>query len=137
MKTTRSTSLLAVIMVMIFGISGCKKASNDNYYVRYEVYSISPTYMGQDISISVNTDSGVKNYETEVPTHGTCCVFNEQYGPVPNGFETKVITSSNPSSWAAFNINIKIYVSKNMEPFVLKAEITGRNGAETSYVIDF
>lgn len=138
MKRLSIFCLAILFIALVFGLGGCKKQSNDNYYVRYEVYTES-THYGQSLELSVNTDSGVLNIETTVPGTGVRNVFSEQYGPLQKGFQTGLKVISNPGtySWSWFTVSVKIYVSKNTEPFVLKAEKSGTNVCEASYVIDF
>ena len=141
MKNLRITILAVLVVIVALGLEGCKKETeiNDNYYVRYEVYTDSGSHYGQTLQLSVNTDSGVKNYETKITHTGVSSIYNVQFGPLDYGFITGVKVTSNPGSysWSWFDVSIKIYVSKNTEPFVLKSEVSGTNECETSYVIDY
>lgn len=141
MKNLKIVTLVVLFIIMTFGFEGCKKVneSNDNYYVRYEVYTDSGSHYGQTLQLTVNTDFGVKNYEEKITHTGVSTIYNEQFGPLGYGFNTGVKVTSNPGSysWNWFDVSVKIYVSKNTEPFVLKAEVSGTNECEASYVIDF
>lgn len=102
-----------------------------DYYVRYEYnLTFGPSYGSQyyDKTITVNTDSGIKEFTTINNS------FSETFGPVKKGFKASIsVKSENGSSGTT---NLRIYVSRGGEPFVLKA--TNESYLKTaSYTIDY
>ena len=68
--------------------------------------------------------------------------FNETFGPVPKGFRAYAYARFyHEGRGGSTNYNIRIYVSKNTEPFVLKSQKSGTfpdgGSDEASYTIDF
>jgi hypothetical protein len=92
---------------------------NDNYYVKYVIYSIYP-YLFSNWSVTTPEGNYTKNdYQTRR--------WEQTYGPVKKGFKCDVqVKSGQP--------NIEIYVSKNQDPFAIK---TTKEGYSASYTIDF
>lgn len=130
-------------LLFVLSLTGCKK-SNDSYYIRYEVAAKSTHY--ETAKIEVETDMGEKTISLTInPSSGTyyhlqnCVnVFSEQFGPVPKGFIASINASiPNASSLTSASLEVAIYVSRNNEPFVLKASNSGSTSCNTSYTIDY
>lgn len=132
--------LMIVIVLTIFSLSSCDKEGittnnptdnptdnstdnpipNDNYYVKY-VISCSYPYIFSNWSVSTPDGQYTKNnYQTRR--------WEETYGPVKKGFKCNAkVENGRP--------NINIYVSKNNEPFALRA--TKTEVGSVSYTINF
>ena len=118
--------IIAIIVAFLIGLTGCSTPSN-RYYVKYEV-SISGMENGET-HVTVNTENGEQSFITDRN-------FSETFGPVKKNFLAK-ISAYNTVPYSA-SINVRIYVCKGEEEFVLKATQTARNStAEAEYRIDF
>lgn len=102
-------------------------ASSSVYYVRYEAV-VKSIYMGDNIKYSVTTADGLKVFVSGKS-------FSQTFGPVEKGFNTAI--TADASSWSQAVCNVKIYVSRDNEPFALKANASGEKKASTHYVIDY
>lgn len=80
-------------------------------------------------TISVNTDSGIKDFTT------TGNSFSETFGPFKKGFNASISVKYTDGGGGG-NTNLKIYVSRSNEPFVLKA-INEQYSTSISYTIDY
>ena len=101
----------------------------DNYYVRYEISNGSAF----PVRGNVATEKGNLDFSGK---------FNETFGPVPKGFRAYAYARFyHEGRGGSTNYNIRIYVSKNTEPFVLKSQKSGTfpdgGSDEASYTIDF
>lgn len=123
-------TLMIISTLAIFTFSSCNKeemditpAPDDNYYVNYIIKGPSP--YGRFSNWTVTTPDGTySNTGTQVSS------WNQTYGPVKKGFKCEVQIGD----YQGGTPTIEIHVSKNEEPFTLKAIETG---ASASYVIDF
>ena len=122
-----------MICLTIFVLSSCENEDNteiiipkDNYYVKYNI-------RGNGVyryfsNFSVNTDQGIKSFSGY--QYGS---WNNTYGPVKKGFMASASVEG--------DVTIDIYVSKNTEPFALKASKNVGSSSSTnrtlSYKIDF
>lgn len=121
-------SLLLILGVFTFFlISSCNKVGvedrKDNYYVKY-IITGNGTY-GRFSNWTATTPQGVytnNGYQTRS--------WSQQYGPVTKGFKCNVAVGDYISGAPT----IEIHVSKNDEPFALKASNTG---SSASYTINF
>jgi len=117
-----------VIISLVFSLSSCSKDDNEptingNYYVKYVIKG--------NGAYSRFSNWNVTTPEGEYTNNGTQVRSWEQtYGPVSKGFKCEVKVNSYISGAPT----IEILVSKNNEPFSLKASQTGNNA---SYIIDF
>ena len=133
LKQSISRSMLIVISVftIFIAFSSCDKEEkdnkdeedevvvNDNYYVKY-VISCSYPRIFSNWSVSTPEGTYSKNdYQTRR--------WEQTYGPVKKGFRCLARVGRGEPT-------IEIYVSKNQEPFALKATTTGQSA---SYTIDF
>ena len=123
--------LLTISTLAILTFSSCSKEemgnndtiNNDNYYVNYII--VAPGPYGRFSNWTASTPEGTysnSGYQTSS--------WNQTYGPINKGFECRVQIGDYQGGIPT----IEIHVSKNEEPFALKAIETG---ASASYVIDF
>lgn len=126
--------LFFIILSVLPLLWGCDKDSgNDSaeYYVKYE-YGVSsnPSFGSQytNKTISINTDSGVKEFTTISNS------FTETIGPVKKGFQASITVTYPSGSSASGTPSSKIYVCRGAEPFALKAS---NNSTSATYTIDF
>lgn len=121
---------LLVIASLVFvsvSLFSCEKVDSDsnkvteentdtpNYYVKYQ-FSCGNKY---SLRFTVETDTGPKSFS------GVYSGWSETYGPVSKGFHARISVAT--------GVNVKIYVCRGQEPFVLKASGDG----DASYIIDF
>lgn len=120
--------LLTIGMFSILTFSSCTEedndnGNNDNYYVKYIIDAPGP--YGRFSNWTASTPDGTysnSGYQTSS--------WNQTYGPVKRGFNCSVQIGH----YQGGTPTIEIHVSKNDEPFALKANATG---ASASYVINF
>lgn len=121
------SSLMIISLLVTFTLSSCNEeeieinppAISDNYYVKYVISSSYPNIFS---NWSVTTPEGeyTKNgYQTRR--------WEQTYGPVKKGFKCAAKVGNGAPT-------IEIYVSKNQEPFAVKAT---KLGSSASYTIDF
>jgi hypothetical protein len=126
-----TVTLMSISTLAIFSFSSCSKeeidnnqtVKNDNYYVNYIIKGYG-TY-GSFSNFTVSTPEGTYSY-SGYQTNS----WNQTYGPVKKGFKCEVQIGD----YQHGTPTIEIHVSKNEEPFALKATVTG---ASASYVINF
>lgn len=139
MKKTIRTSVIMLMVAFMSFASACSGDDNENttnnvvnqdsYYVKYEAQSKIAIKLKYTFSVSYTTELGVKTYEKEGVGYGSS--WEGTYGPFKKG--NKVILTIKSSSGTCTG---RIYVSRNKEPFVIKAEGEG-GGVDLSYTIDF
>ena len=131
--------LLSIFSILFY--SSCSSDDNDigtpqespRYYVKYEV-SFHTQYLNTKRTISYTDEKGrqtnnIEDWSRDVKWEGT-------YGPVDKDFVASLSCSINDYG----DIHGKIYVSREKEPFVIKAEGSNlKNSKELSltYKIDF
>ena len=129
-------SFISVVSVLLCFLTGCSKNDDSNsksqYYVKYETDVVS-TYSGNITFITVNTEKGELLFNTGK-------VFSETFGPVGKGFTTRIKAYTN--TYYAKSVNVRIYVCRDEEPFVLKETQTAidpkqENPVVAEYKIDF
>lgn len=120
--------VFSILTVYIF--SSCKKedkngdtSANNNYYVKY-VISGNGTY-GHFSNWTATTPQGAYS-NNGYQTRG----WNQTFGPINKGFKCEVQIGN----YIGGAPSIEIHVSKNQEPFSLKATKTG---SSASYTVDF
>ena len=127
----RLTNLLLCLFPLFLSCDKDSEKLSADYYVRYEFSLTYSNPMGgtkyTNKTISITTDSGI----IEVAT--TSNAYTETIGPVNKGFNASITVNSDGSSGGG-TTNLKIYVSRGSEPFVLKAS---SNRTTASYIIDF
>tara|TARA_R110002051_G_C8703765_1_gene494768 strand:+ start:100 stop:513 length:414 start_codon:yes stop_codon:yes gene_type:complete len=126
-----TSRLLSISILTILTFYSCSKekidindtVNNDNYYVNYIIKAPGPygRFSNWTASTPDRTYSN-RGYQTSS--------WNQTYGPVKKGFNCKVQIGD----YQGGTPTIEIHVSKNEEPFALKANATG---ASASYVINF
>lgn len=103
------------------------------YYVKYEV-EMKTRWQNTINSIMYVSDKGAQKLEVEGTTNWTAT-----YGPLNYGAAVSLkIHRENTKDYEYGGYNhARIYVSRNQEPFVVKAESSGANDLSLSYKIDF
>lgn len=135
--------LLMIVSATCMLLSCSKDDDNDNvennsvedtrYYVKYEV-KITSLHTGVYRTFTFNTESGEQVLKTTNSSKST--TWEGTYGPVKKGFLTK-FTCRIDGSEIDNTCQARIYVSREKEPFVIKAESSGTNKISISYQIDF
>ncbi|MDE5573592.1 MAG: hypothetical protein K2I94_07585 [Muribaculaceae bacterium] len=134
------TLFISCLVLSLF-LCGCDKdddptsSSKAEYYIKYEgKVTTNGTYGGTNgvyygkVNYIVNTESGTENFEST-------STFSQTFGPVKKGF-TANITIDAVRSVTTY-CNAKIYVSRNNEPFALKANKMEEKTVTVSYTIDY
>ena len=122
-------------MLSAFMLSSCSSKeepqveNNDEYYVKYE-FSMTSRYILEN-TITFTTEKGAQS----VIIKGKTQSWIATYGPLKKG--TKVILNTICNNNLSATSNARIYVSKNKDPFVIKAEDSGNHSFDLSYTIDF
>ena len=102
---------------------------NDSYYVKYEVQS------GDMVSYADHTTRTITF--TDVDGNNSVTVkdkgWDGTYGPFKKQDQVKLFVTTN----GRYNSNGRISVSRNKEPFVVKAETMNKMGIMLEYTIDF
>lgn len=147
MKTFKflSNSLLIIILFSLF--SSCKDESDEptfpnsteekeedvRYYVKYEI-EMKTRWINTINTITFISDNGVQSFEAEGSKNWTAT-----YGPISYGTKVylKINRDGNEDYKSGGTNQARIYISKNQEPFVIKAEDSGNKDIYLSYSIDF
>ncbi len=124
--------------ISVFLLFSCEKRidnslkEDDNYYVRYET-ALDSEYIIKSAQATMSTDKGDRTLIIK-PKY-----FCETFGPVSYGFKAKFSSTLNVSTTLKYGTyGVKIYVSKNNEPFVLKEiKSTSSTNLNANYTIDF
>lgn len=138
--------LLLIGTFICFAIYGCSKeeASSDNpqaqdeprYYVKYEVYM--PLGSGFESSTTRKITFVSENGEQSLST--TKSSWEATYGPLKKGTELYLgVAAESGGIRNDVEYYVRLSVSRNKEPFVLKGEDRGISVSSlyTSYKIDF
>ena len=127
----RTTFALMVIMTLF----SCKDdedntqiPQNDAYYVKYEASSYFGFQATSTFSVNYTTENGVMKFEEE--NVGRSHSWDGTYGPFKKG--DQIVLSIKCS---VGEVTGRLYVSRNKEPFVIKAEGTKENKIELKYTI--
>ncbi len=100
------------------------------YYVKYEWEM--PSNITMEKIISFTTEDNIESFKT------TGELWEGTYGPFKKGVTIVFsCTSLDDYKYAQTNNHARIYVSRNQEPFVIKAEDSGKHDISLSYTIDF
>ena len=99
-----------------------------DYYVKYEVSAQNAGYATITWNLEYSTDKGVGT--STIKDGGK---WEATYGPFPKSAEVFLRLSNGSSSYP---VNARILVSKDKEPFVIKAEHSGGDHL-LEYKIDF
>jgi hypothetical protein len=132
--------LLAVIVVSLSLLSGCKKEETsdntvDEYYVKYDVNSTT-IYSGGKLNVNLNDENGgKKSFSIDQRA-----LWSIVIGPVQRGFKADMAVDAINGGNNQLRLYTNIYVSKNGSPFALKAtdgSDTPRDAVQISYTIDY
>ncbi len=123
---------MAFIMPLLFiSCSSDDEELQDNnvYYVKYEL-SMPSLHLGMQKSISVSTESGDKTFTT------TSTTWENTYGSVSKNFTARLncrFLDSHEYGYTKTHIRARILVSKNNEPFTVKADTTLKKDVSIKY----
>ncbi|MCR5130626.1 MAG: hypothetical protein K6C10_04085 [Prevotella sp.] len=110
-----------------------EKEDEVRYYVKYEA-----TCKSQHLSVTrtytFTTENGTQTIQETNSTKTT--TWEGTYGPVKKGFKTSLKCLIGESG-SLISCHARIYVSRDKEPFVIKAEGNGENSLNLEYTIDF
>ena len=103
------------------------------YYVKYEI-STTTRWTNTINTVTYVSEKGAQTFNAEGNTN-----WSATYGPLSYGSVVSLkICSKNKKDYDYGGHNhSRIYVSKNQEPFVIKAEDSGSKDITLSYKIDF
>ena len=101
---------------------------NDTYYVKFEGGLVEDTFINESVLFAMQAGNHIQSVET---LH-----LSETLGPVSKDARI-YITAEGTTNFLCDEIFIKIYVSRNNEPFTLVAGTNGVGTASLSYTIDF
>ena len=119
-----------LILVVTSCSSGDEPDGKKDYYVKYELSASYPGRVGVPTNIVINTDTGKKELTVGYTWEAT-------YGPVSKGFEALLEVPKQDYTQYRSNCTIRISVSKNTEPFSVKAEQSAkRQSMKISYIIE-
>ena len=122
---------LILVFIVTIEIINYSCEESDEYYVKYEVISDSPS-IGRTLHTTINTEDN----ENGTFTFGTATDWETIIGPVQKGFNATLEVSSD---YEVF-VYPRIYVSKNNSPFALKKSDESnelRDYVEISYTINY
>ena len=128
------TKLVSLLMIMAtLCLVSCSSDGDDGgrYYVKYTI-SAATWHLDAKKTIKCNTQDGEKTlYVTDWEWEAT-------YGPVSKSFKPRIIcTLPDGESLRNGQMKGRIYVSRDKEPFVLKAEGSDAKQISLSCNIDF
>ncbi len=125
-------SILLVTMSVV--LNSCGKddepSSKDKYFVKYELKT-SSQYSFSNVLVEVTTENGIQKLDVSRNWDGT-------FGPFEYGSPLIFKVTKENDYYALTKFTGRISVSKNNEPFVLKAEKQANGEAlSMTYTIDF
>lgn len=103
------------------------------YYVKYEI-SATTQHFSVEKHFTVMTDKGAEDFYFDEDTKTSS--WEGTYGPVNKDFVAS-IKCSVPDYRYSSSIHARIYISREKEPFVIKAEGTGQYSLNLQAAIDF
>ena len=107
--------------------------SSVRYYVKYEV-TFNSQHINANRVIKFATENGIQTMTLNQQTSGVS--WEGTYGPVSNDFTASIECTTNDYEYRS-NIHARIYVCREKEPFVIKAEGQDSKTVSLSYKIDF
>ena len=110
-----------------------EQSDDNHYYVKYEI-EMPSKWINTEKSISYASEKGDQSFRT------TDKKWQGTYGPLKKGNRVYLIIKSNsPDEYNYVNSynRARIYISRDKEPFVIKAEDEGRKDLSLTYTIDF
>lgn len=125
-------SFLILTSLMLCTCSSDNEELTARYYVKYEVQAYT-YHKNVPKKITFITDKGKETIElNDAKTHN----WEGTYGPVSKGFEAQIIGELTRDYNYEREFHARIYVCRDKEPFVIKAEGTGTS-VNLTYEIDF
>lgn len=129
------------IMFLLMAVSAtcmllsCSKDDEDDarYYVKYEV-TFTTQHINATRNIYVDTDKGPQYISLEGT--GKSLTWERVYGPVDKNFLAAMTCALDNYPYPS-SIHGLIWVSRDKEPFVIKAEDTQEKSISLKYKIDF
>ena len=117
----------------IIAFSSCKKnsASNDQYYVKYEVSS-STIYYGGKLEVLLRSD----NNQIIKDTINTRTPWEITFGPVYKGFNANIQVKDLGNNYGHLTLQSQISVSKNSSAFAVKSS-DNSTSPRTSVLLDY
>ena len=109
------------------------QVEDTRYYVKYEV-TYKTRWLNDIVNVTIATESGEKKHQ--IDNGSSTGSWEATYGPLKKGFTT-YLKFLNQSTYNLNQCHARIYVSREKEPFVIKAEGSGVNSLNLSYQIDF
>ena len=103
------------------------------YYVKYEV-SYKTRWLNDVVKVTYMTETGEET--SRIDNGSQTGRWEATYGPLKK-YRTTSLKFFNQSSHDLNTCHARIYVCREKEPFVIKAEGSGVNKLELSYNIDF
>ena len=135
----KKSVIIFLSFLSLFVCLSCSDDDNDTmpeqepvrYYVKYELSSTTQ-HINVPRLITVNTEKGNQNIKIE----GRNITWDETYGPVNKIFIPRLDVKIEDYEYSS-SMEGKIYVSREKEPFVLKAQGTGKYSLSLTCTIDF
>lgn len=110
-----------------------EKDSSVRYYVKYEV-TFNSQHINANRVIKFANENGIQTITLNQQTSGVS--WEGTYGPVSKNFTASLECTTDDYMYRS-NIHARIYVSRDKEPFVIKAENEDSRSISLSYKIDF
>ena len=110
------------------------KKEFDRYYVRYEAVSKANRLSTSTCKVNYMTENGIQTvtHSHDYSQYGSTWNWEGQYGPFEKGDLAKLIITCSGASNEG-----RLYVSRNNEAFVVKAEGQNKDKLELEYTIDY
>lgn len=129
---------ILVIISCLFVMTACSSGNETpipedtaSYYVKYEVNSKFGNRVTASQTIKFTTEKGVESYKQESRAT-TSMNWEGTYGPFKKGDFISLSVSN-----SIMDIHGRIYISREKEPFVIKAEGSGKKNLNLQTTIDF
>lgn len=137
MNKIKILTIGVILSITMFSFYPCSSDNDElseetRYYVKYEVEAYTQ-HINVPKKITFITESGT---ETIVLNDKNTSTWEGTYGPVPKGFEAQIICELGRDYNYRREFHARIYVSREKEPFVIKAEDTDTS-INLTYKIDF
>ena len=133
-------SLFFYCFVILFSLMAVSCSTDDDendssarYYVKYEV-TFNSQHINSNRVIKFATENGIQTMSLTQQSSGVS--WEGTYGPVSKNFTASIDCTTDDYQYRS-NIHARIYVSREKEPFVIKAEGQDSRTVSLSYKIDF
>ena len=103
------------------------------YYVKYEV-TFNTQHINAPRHINFTNENGSQTIS--LTNEAKTVIWDRTYGPVDKNFVASLDCNVENYQYSS-NIHAKISISRDQEPFVLKAERSGTRSVTLQYKIDF